>query len=237
MATGFIEKPDIPASSGARIVCANGVYKASKGGVSGFGESAEEALFKLSQRLTEDLEKDLAELDAPTVGEEADKVLNVLGDEAQQDMQPEMQNKAGMEPALEPVAMPSMEQAGPVEMAAPAEQVSPMDQITPTTPEVPVDAIPPVPDEIEGGKTEFALTGEGWHPDAEMAIGQDEDIEGVSDEQEDFVEPMMEMTAAKKKYKPHVDAAELDGHLAEESASKHPADTQEIELQCQNSGA
>jgi ribosomal protein L37E len=222
-ATRFIEKPDIPAANGASVVFANGVFRASKAKLAGYGESAEEALFKLAQKFREeDLDKGLAKLDPPTVEEESDKMLGILEGDAQEKpfetQKPIIEEPTG-DVVPEPQAMDAVE------------------QVTPTTPEVPMDAAPPVPDEIEGGKTEFALMPEeGWHPEAETDIADEQMMEGMSDEQEDFFEPMMETTAAKKKRKPHVDAAELDRHLMDESVA-NPQATQEVEVQCQNLGA
>lgn len=141
-ATGAINNAGmIPiAASDAVIHLANGVYKATKGNKSAYGENPEEALQKLAQGL--------AQLEPGTIDQESSEIVDARQDMlGMQENQPAMPNPIPAENAA-PAAIdptPTTEEVPPMDGSLPPEVV--VDE-TPSTPGMPVEDTTAVPMEI-----------------------------------------------------------------------------------------
>jgi hypothetical protein len=132
-ATGFVPKPDLRAHSDAKIVYANGIYKAIKSGKTTFGSTKKEALEKLAAGL-EDLE-------TGTIDQLSSDILDTRED-MQESNRPIQNSKPVMDDMF---GQPESGEDMPVNEPLPPPQI--MDP-TPSTEGVPAEMVPPIPQEI-----------------------------------------------------------------------------------------
>lgn len=174
----------IPAAVDANIVVANGIYKASKDGVSAYGDSAEQALEKLA--------RGLADTHSRPIADEAAGLMNFRReDEGMKEMQPAVQNPvqgevpvgngippAAPAPAMQPQQKIQFQEGKPVNKTSPVptESQGPSEFYPPET-------VPPtgwqVPGETDDGgphvdaghlDKELETAAAGMHPDEHKAI-------------------------------------------------------------------
>lgn len=176
-ATNFVTAPDIKASLDATVKCANGVYQASKNGLSFYGDSEKEALEKLAQGLN--MDKGLAHTTPLDVESEAEKLMGLRQQEDKEiPMAAPNANSAGSA-----VAQPVPPQTGPILPPAPQ---APQGKIV-LDEAKPVNQTSPVPTESQGPSEFFppeVVGPEGWSapgeepgPDEGHVSGHDLDRE------------------------------------------------------------
>lgn len=158
----------IPAASDAEIVLANGVYRATKEGISTFGETAEEAIEKLA--------RGLADTRTPPIADEAAAISNFrsMDDDAISNNLQEIQH-----PVANPIqaGVPDTNVPPPAPMAKPdpALMAATEEKVKPASAGVPLSNRPP--DESQG-PSEF------FKPEVVPSTGMN-----VSDENEGWVNP------------------------------------------------
>ena len=164
------EELAIPASNNAEIKVANGVYRASLNGMSAYGEDEKDAIAKLAQKM--DGLNGLGKLEPEPIGKENAELIDVMQKPMAEPVQPAPMAEPALEPAAEPLAA-----AEPAPEAIPiAPEQAPMANETPSTEAVPVESASPVPEFVEGGKSEFfapeVIGDKGWTPDEDIAEGE-----------------------------------------------------------------
>ena len=161
------EELAIPASNNAEIKVANGVYRASLNGMSAYGEDEKDAIAKLAQKMD-----GLGKLEPEPIGKENAELIDVM----QKPMAEPVQPAAMAEPALAPAASPLAAAEPALEANPLAPEAVPMADATPSTEAVPVESASPVPEFVEGGKSEFfapeVIGDKGWTPDEDIAEGE-----------------------------------------------------------------
>lgn len=134
------------AAKDARIVVANGVFKAVKNGATGYGDSPEEAIFKLAAGL--------GDLKPMSVQDQSNAILDQRQDDMQETPTPVANPLTEPNPAPAPVVQQPMAAQTPIQAQNPGEPLPPPEVVideTPTTETVPVQDASPVPTEIGPG--------------------------------------------------------------------------------------
>lgn len=163
--TKAIPKPEleIAAAADAEVVIANDIFRATKNGVTAFGETAEEAVRKLAQSLDDGL----ADLEPGNLEEQNDMLLD-----ARHNKEMPVQTTNSI-PEVAPAPMPEEAPAPvPMEDVDPVQPQMNVADPTPSTNEVPMEQANPVPDVVQGGESEFfppeVIDQNGWTPDESL---------------------------------------------------------------------
>lgn len=134
--TGGVTRPEFTpkAWSKMEVRFANGVYRATQGDVSAFGDSENQAIEKLAQGL--------ANSTPAPLGQQNEQLLGLRHNDEQE----QMGNAANQ--VLPPPQPPVAEQG-----------IAPSERVVPEGQGVPAQAVSPIPEEVQGGQSEFALPG------------------------------------------------------------------------------